>query len=620
MRSSLREFYYKIPIKVKWTIFICILVLYPIIFIGYIGYTQYEEVITKHFVESMQKEILLILEDTQDNIQKLEEFVSELKYDEAIHNFNQRYYAAIEEKQKAGYSLAAKKDQALEDKMVINYNVVGDYELGTLVTGYLTSIVLSKPEIDVGGYEFRDHNTQYIVSKRKSYAEEQDFRNKHIFSKMREELVGPHKVFAYYVDEESNIYIGERIFDRNTFEAVGILVFKIKKDYIIGKYGNIVNDSTEGIYIIDNKGKEILSKGNLPEDKWIKMREFLNIKADEGKLYLTENKKQAVLYAQISSLNLIMYSGVFISKDILLENIRQLSSNIILICICVLPIFLLFAARLYKEIIYPIYILSGKMKQIEDGDMGVVMSSDRRDELGYLFGTFNNMSKRIQYLVNIVYKEEIALKNAEIKMLQDQINPHFLYNTLEMINWKARLSGDHEISEMIEALSGIMEVNIDRRKIPFLTIEEEIRYLDNYMLLIHKRFGEKIIFTKDVDSQAYTCKIPRIMLQPLIENAISHGIEPIGCGTIHLDVKKEEDKLMIMIKDDGQGMEEEVLADLRAQMSDTQQTTGKVGVINVQKRIKLLYGDPFGLSITSSPEQGTFITVILPVTATGEIE
>ncbi|WP_069998341.1 sensor histidine kinase [Cellulosilyticum sp. I15G10I2] len=611
MRQRLQRLYYKIPIKVKWSIFICILVSYPILFMGYIGYTQYEKVITTHFIESVQKEILLILEDTQENIKQLEEFVAELKYDEAIHNFNQRYYAVIEEKKRKDY---------FDERVSTSYSGIGDYELGMMVEGYLRSIVLSKPEIDVGGYQFSDKSTHYIVSKKKSYQEEQAFRESNIFSHLHEKLLDQDEVFAYHIDEASNIYIGEKIFDRNTFKEVGIIVFKIKKDYLVGKYSRVVKDSTEGIYVVENGGKEILSKGNLPDNKWEQMQAFFNMRPRDGNLYITEDKQQAVLYAKISSLNLSMLSGIFISKDVLLENIRQLSNNVILICVCILPIFLLFAARLYKEVIYPIYILSGKMQQIENGDMGVVMSSDRKDELGYLFSTFNKMSKRIQYLVNIVYKEEIALKNAEIKLLQDQINPHFLYNTLEMINWKVRMSGDFEASEMIEALSGIMEVNIDRRKIPFLTIEEEMKYLDNYILLMQKRFGEKVVFVKEVDPNSYCYKIPRIILQPLVENAITHGIEPVGRGTIQLGVKVQEDKLVITVQDNGGGIEEKVLAELHQEMASGTKGIGKVGIINVHKRIKLLYGEDYGLTLISRPNQGTLITVILPATTRGEIE
>ena len=607
MKKKLKALYFKIPIKVKWSMFICLLVSYPIFFIGYLGYKQYEEVITTHFVQSAEGDILQSLEGTKENIDKLEEFVVELKYDEAIHRFNERYNLVIEEKKKNS------KEKAT------SYNGIGDYDLGRMVEGYLKSVVLSKPEIDVGGYEFLDEKTQYIVSKRKSYEEENDFRIKKIFKHMRTQLSETGGVFAYYIDEESIIYIGEKIFDKNFFKPVGMLVFKIKKEYLTDKYKKVLEGAKEGIYVADGDGKEILSEGRLPQDKGELLRRFLSVAPKDGELYKNEDKQQVILYAKRSSLNLSMISAVFISKDILLQDIRHLSKMTLILCISTLPIFLLFAAGLYKEIISPIYLLSGKMQQIQQGEIGVVMKSDRKDELGYLFSAFDKMSRRIQYLVNTVYKEEIALKNAEIKSLQDQINPHFLYNTLDMINWKARMSGNEEISDMIEALSGIMEINIDRRTQPFLTIEEEMKYLEHYIFLIHKRFGEKFIFEKAIDLDTYKLKIPRLILQPLVENAITHGIEPVGRGTVYLAVKQQEEKLFVTIQDDGQGIEEEVLKELHRAMADTEKAAGKVGMINVQKRINLLYGEGYGITLVSSAGKGTLITVILPVTTTGEI-
>jgi len=619
MKTRLKILYFKIPIKVKWSLFICALVSYPIVFIGYIGYRQYERVITTHFIESVQQDVLSIQEETRESTQKLEEFVKELKYDEAIYNFNQRYYTVmLNEREKKNNIVLPIQGTLAENRQKVSYSGIGDYELGRMVEGYLRSVVLSKPEIDIGGYEFKDKNTEYIVSKKKSYGKENDFRQKKIFEHMRIKLEETVSTLAYYIDEESNIYIGEKIFDRNNFEEVGIVVFKIKRDYLLNEYSKVLEGAKEGVYVVED-GKEILGKGNLPDNKVEKMKSFLDLDPKEGRLYKSENKDEAILYLKINSLNLSLASALFISKDILLEDIRHLSAITILLCISTIPIFLLFAAGLYKEIIYPIYTLCDKMQLIERGDMGVVMKSNREDELGYLFSTFDRMSKRIQYLVNTVYKEEIALKNAEIKLLQDQINPHFLYNTLEMINWKARMSGNDDISEMIEALSGIMEVNIDRRKIPFLTIEEEIKYLDNYIFLTYKRFGEKIIVKIDVDIQTYPFKIPRIILQPLVENAIKHGIEPVGSGTIYLGIKRNEDKLVITIQDDGQGIEEDVLAELHMEMVNEEEVTGKVGVINVQKRIKLLYGEAYGLTLVSRPGEGTLITVVLPITTTGEI-
>ena len=235
------------------------------------------------------------------------------------------------------------------------------------------------------------------------------------------------------------------------------------------------------------------------------------------------------------------------------------------------------------------------------------------------------MSKQIQYLVNCVYREQLMLKSSELKALQDQINPHFLYNTLEMINWKARMSGDGDLSMMIEALAGIMEVNIDRRDSHFLTVKEEIDYLKNYIFLIQKRFGERIHFEAQIDETLLEYKIPRLILQPLVENAITHGIEAKGEGTITVKVEQEGKLLYLTVQDTGAGIKEERLHCLQEELSHPEKTyiesesqdEGKsrkhVGVINVQKRIKLLYGEAYGMHIESKEGAGTRIIIKLSI-------
>lgn len=215
------------------------------------------------------------------------------------------------------------------------------------------------------------------------------------------------------------------------------------------------------------------------------------------------------------------------------------------------------------------------------------------------------------------------LKSSELKVLQDQINPHFLYNTLEMINWKARMSGNEDIAQMIEALAGIMEVNIDRRDSHFLTIKEEVEYLKNYIFLIQKRFGERIQFETQASESVLDYKIPRLILQPLVENAITHGIEPRGEGKIIVRAEECRGLLYLTVEDTGEGINEERLHYLQEQLNHPQKnyinsesqdegiSRQHIGIINVQKRIKLLYGEEYGMHIQSIEGEGTQTTIKL---------
>lgn len=628
MKTSLSNLYKKTSIKTKWILFVLILVLYPMILIGYVGYKNYEGVITTHFTKSVQKDVLVVSEWFEERLKDLEKLIGDTQYDVMISTFTDYYYGRIK---LANIDI---KDKSIENSKKIDEIFMNDYHLKQEVGKYLTSLILTRQDITLAAYQFTEQDEfNYIEFRDKgsSFYEHVEFNSQDIFDNMIRTFEETNSSKTYYVDDLNNIYIGQKIFDRDTAEHSGTIILKLDMKYLMRKYEEMLEGAIEAVYVEANNKAELVAKGNLDDKGKSKLIDFMKMNPEQDIVYKEENNKQAVIYNTFSTQNLVIGNAVYISSDILLSEIRALSRFIFMLCISILPIFLLLANKLYKEVIYPVYLLSDKMQQIEKGDMGVQIKGDYKDEIGYVYAAFNRMSKQIQYLVNCVYREQIMLKSSELKTLQAQINPHFLYNTLEMINWKARMSGDEDITQMIEALSGIMEVNIDRRDSHFLMIKEEMDYLKNYIFLIQKRFGERIHFETQVEEKLLKCKIPRLILQPLIENAITHGIEPVGEGTITVKVEKIEDILVIKIEDTGAGIDEERLQYIQEELGHLQKTYIEsesqenmesrvhIGVINVQKRIKLLYGEAFGISISSKKGEGTQIIIKLPLTLTEEI-
>lgn len=615
--------YMKSSIKTKWTIFVLILVLYPMILIGYVGYKNYEEVITKHFTKSVQKDVLVVTEWFEERLEDLETFISDTQYDDAVYDFTLYYYGRMK---LAGIDIYNTDAENVEN---IDRILMNDYSLKEEQIGpYLKSLILSRQDIVLAAYQFKEQNQlRYIEFRDRgtSSAERNQFAEQDIFNKISEKMEEEHINKTYYIDEHDDLYIGQKIFYRETYQHSGTIVVKVDKKYLMHKYEALLEDAKEAIYVQANGSSELITLGNLNEEKKLKLNEFIKMNPEQDIVYQEENKKEAVIYNMFQTENLTIGTAVYISTDILLEEIRALSRFIFMLCISILPIFLLLANKLYKELIYPVYLLSDKMQQIEKGEMGVQIKGDYKNEIGYVYSSFNKMSKQIQYLVNCVYREQVFLKSSELKALQDQINPHFLYNTLEMINWRARMSGNDDIAQMIEALSGIMEVNIDRRDSHFLTIKEEIEYLRNYIFLIQKRFGERIQFKTIVDDKLFDYVIPRLVLQPLVENAINHGIEPVGEGEIAIQVVEKGEDLHILIKDTGEGIEPQRLEYLQSELQHTQKvyiesetenkTRTHIGIINVQKRIKLLYGEEYGIVINSERGKGTEIIMKLPKTS-----
>jgi two-component system sensor histidine kinase YesM len=235
------------------------------------------------------------------------------------------------------------------------------------------------------------------------------------------------------------------------------------------------------------------------------------------------------------------------------------------------------------------------------------------------------MSLQIKNLIDTVYKNQIATKDAEIKALQAQINPHFLYNTLDSINWKAKMNGIEEISEMVSALSSIIEANLNRNNEKYITLDKEVEYINNYYLLLKKRFGKKINMEMEIGEDTLDCMIPKLIVQPIVENAVYHGIEmKVGSGTIRLKTRRDESRLYIDVIDDGAGIDEETLSSINKNLEETVNenaaaeeaeappASSSIGIINVHKRIRLIYGEGYGLHIESRESEGTHVSICLP--------
>lgn len=184
------------------------------------------------------------------------------------------------------------------------------------------------------------------------------------------------------------------------------------------------------------------------------------------------------------------------------------------------------------------------------------------------------MTQNINRLVSDVYVKELAKKDAEISALQEQINPHFLYNTLESINWRAQLAGEEEIALMIQALSKLMDASTNRSKRKVITVKEEVGYLNQYMYLIQMRYSDSLKYKQTIDASIQDALVPKLLLQPLIENAVKHGIEPIGEGCIELIGKREGERLEFIVRDNGSGMDEEQYKKIQCMITEEKRYYG----------------------------------------------
>jgi two-component system sensor histidine kinase YesM len=219
------------------------------------------------------------------------------------------------------------------------------------------------------------------------------------------------------------------------------------------------------------------------------------------------------------------------------------------------------------------------------------------------------MVRKIDYLINEVYAEKLLSMEMKYKILQQQINPHFLYNTLDTINWKAMENGNRDISAMVRSLSRMLRGSI--KGPDAITVGEDLRFVENYILIQKLRFEERLVYTARVQPEVLSCGIPRVTLQPIVENCIIHNIEKhSGTYEIRIFSSYTPEYTEIVIDDDGQGVDPrhmELVLDGKADPAD-----GSIGLRNINERIKMLFGERFGIRVENREPVGTRVTVTLP--------
>lgn len=299
------------------------------------------------------------------------------------------------------------------------------------------------------------------------------------------------------------------------------------------------------------------------------------------------------------------------------SNIRALSTmtgTVIFITVLII----LAASFLFSEtIVRPVTRLHKNLVRVKEGDYTVRVHVETRDEVGDLCDAFNGMAEEIDRLVNRVYSVELKEKEAAIKALQAQINPHFLYNTLDMIKSMAELYGALQVSEMIMALSNLFRYATHTDGV-LVTIREELENLSSYMTIVNARFGGRIAFAVKVPEELLAEPIVKVCLQPLVENSISHGLgRGRSGGRIAVTVKKEDGIMTVTVEDNGGGIQPERLAEIRGRLErrervEEESGRGNVGLKNIHDRIRLYYGDAYGIVIDSFPGKGTVVTLSYP--------
>ena len=333
-------------------------------------------------------------------------------------------------------------------------------------------------------------------------------------------------------------------------------------------------------------------------------------------------------YQRIPSTNLL--TTYMVNKDLAFESIYQLRNFCLLILAFVVAASILIAYFVTKSISQPVDQLISVMKKAGNGEWNARYPNSGNDEITILGDCFNEMAEKTGQLIEQVYLSEIrrqqislSLKNAQLDALLMQINPHFLYNTLDIIRWEAmyEANGESRVTHMIEAFSRLCRMGIHAGS-NTITLSEGIRHGETYLEVINFRHQYKIELEKDFSIDTEKVYVPPFMLQPLFENAVTHafGDASKGCRII-LKGKIDRDTLFLIVADNGKGISSEECEKLNARMMDSdafRNSSESIGMVNVNQRIRLFYGSKYGIHVKSQQDRGTEITITLPVRTISE--
>lgn len=265
-----------------------------------------------------------------------------------------------------------------------------------------------------------------------------------------------------------------------------------------------------------------------------------------------------------------------------------------------------------------IHLLTGKMKRVEAGDLNITSVIEGDDEVGLLDRQFNSMTYRLKNVISENYIQRLEKREAELSALQLQINPHFLYNTLESISAIAAINNCFDICSISQKLGDMFRYNINSIKNEFVSLYDEINHIKNYIYIQEIRFEDRFEVQYNIPEALMNCKILKFILQPIVENALNHGLEgKLEKGLISICAQVSGNMLYLTVEDDGQGMPPEQVKKLNMFLSETDSNTGEyikrsIGLKNVNSRIKMVNGNAYGIIVKSQLNVGTLVTITLP--------
>lgn len=538
-------------------------------------------------MQSMQNEIYGLIKGIENNLIEIymdDELLQSLRKKETIKELQSKFY-------RKAYDIATDEFETGDDVVsfylyTMDHQVISTYRRAVTPKHNYASDIYSDPECTnaeiVKKYVELD-NPVMLVS---SYYNE--YRNKNILR------------FVMKLYNESNLQdkIGYVVCDVDTKNLE-----KIMDKYRI--------DRTAFMWLQPTGDRPIDTLGDLDAEQTKEYNALEKSIACGKKAENETNSKQEFFRIDQQHYNLTAYS--MMPQKVLRQNQRNLTINLLAIALLMICVSMIITGFISSGLTRPLELLMNTIQKIGNGNVQLRAKIVKEDEIGELAQKFNEMLDQMEELKQKEYQTKQLLNRAEYKALQAQVNPHFLYNTLDTMASIAEIRNCPEVSHMSQSLTLIFRYSLNMKD-PFSTVENEIAHLKNYIYVMDMRMHDNIQYTFDVDEMTLKSKLPRLSLQPIVENAINHGLRnKRGKKKIGIQIKREQMDLVICIEDNGIGLDTSAINEsLRKNELDFVEKGNSIGLHNINARLKMLYGNQYGMHLESMLGEGTKVFMILP--------
>lgn len=521
--------------------------------------------------------------------------ICDMQFEEMIvSSKNASYNGTIRD----SYVKFLRQGSSVRDKKAISNFLAQQYKYDARILCTMLFFLDDPGEVFYVYNTYQDNNTGNEAFHRKNY----------FMDSMQDEVIEKSKSLdtgIALMEKEGHLYLVRNLVN-SSFTPYAVLVMELKPEDMLESLNSIWGMEhyemyIDGVPLIKNGVEERFHKDCIKE-------------TTEGSVYYNNQKEAFVYKVTKRGPQQIAYVVELNSKSIIDETVVLRYTFMLALFFMLLLIAVVFRF-VQTKVTNPMSELIQGAREIALGNYGHQVEVEKSsDEFEYLDRAFNTMSSELKYQFETIYEEELALKDANIKALQSQINPHFLNNTLEIINWEARMNGNDNVSGMIEALTTMLNATMNRKQRRFVMLSEELSYVDAYLYIISSRYGERFQVHREIDESLLGVSVPILIIQPIVENAVEHGVEENRKGIVDIKIYREEDKLYIKVINDGilkESDKEKIRRLLGEGEAKLDESHISLGIRNVNRRLKIIYGEDCGLTVESDEENRTVSTILV---------